>query len=271
MIKVYTNGIDFYEENKTILLTNEYTEPFFRLDYPLLTKAGKDEYAIRVQEGNACLLALCVEPYSILLHGDKSLASELVLFLTSNGYRIKDYLCSIELGQAMIPLFQSKGFDFHLSLGMDFMEADRKTSEPLNAVVHPTADDVDQLFEMTCNFIKDCGLTDIAKKERILENLENYRILKIDGKIASMIKIQEWTDRATKISMVYTRNEYRNQGCARAIVSYALNEIVDSKKVATLNVDQKNPISYHLYSSMGFRKIFSQGVFSPISAENVKN
>jgi len=50
MINVYANGIDFYEENKTILLANEYTEPFFRLDYPLLTKAGKEEYAIRVQE-----------------------------------------------------------------------------------------------------------------------------------------------------------------------------------------------------------------------------
>ena len=40
-----------------------------------------------------------------------------------------------------------------------------------------------------------------------------------------------------------------------------LNEIIDSGRIAVLNVDQKNPVSYHLYTSMGFRKIFSQGVF----------
>ena len=70
-----------------------------------------------------------------------------------------------------------------------------------------------------------------------------------------------WTDRDTKISTVYTRDEYRNQGCARAVVGSVLNEIIGSGKTAVLNVDQKNPVSYHLYTSLGFRKIFSQGVF----------
>ena len=30
---------------------------------------------------------------------------------------------------------------------------------------------------------------------------------------------------------------------------------------ATLNVDEKNPISYHLYTSLGFKRMFSQAIY----------
>ena len=61
MVKEYANGNEFYEENKEILLSNKYTEPFFRFDSPLLVKAGKEEYALKITEGKSCLLVLCVE------------------------------------------------------------------------------------------------------------------------------------------------------------------------------------------------------------------
>lgn len=262
MVKEYANGNEFYEENKEILLSNKYTEPFFRFDSPLLVKAGKEEYALKITEGKSCLLVLCVEPYSILLHGDKSLANEFVNHVTANGYRVKNYLCSIELGEQLASCFINEGYFFNLSLGMDFMEAKERTSDSYSQVEHPTIDDADELYQLTVNFIRDCGLTDKARKERIIETLDDYRIVRKDGFIASFAKIHEWTDRDTKISTVYTRDEYRNQGCARAVVGSVLNEIIGSGKTAVLNVDQKNPVSYHLYTSLGFRKIFSQGVFA---------
>ena len=262
MVKEYTDGISFYEENRDFLLENKYTEPFFRLDSPLLIKAGKDEYALKFHDGPACLLAMCVEPYNILLYGDESLAEEFVHFVSANGYRVKDYLCSLELGKKLIGCFRKEGYDFRLSLGMDFMEAREKTSEPSGQVESATEDDVDELHEMTCSFIKDCGLKDTVHKERIRETLKEYRILRRDGRIATFVKKHEWTDEDTKISTVYTRDEYRNQGCARIVVGSVMNEIIDSGKTAVLNVDRKNPVSYHLYTSLGFRRIFSQGVFS---------
>ena len=261
MVKEYANGNDFYEENKDILLSDKYNEPFFRLDSPLLLYAGKEEYALKVTDGESCLLALCVEPYSILLQGDKSLAGDFVNYVTANGYRIKNYLCSIELGEELVSYFRNEGYRFKLGLGMDFMEADQKTCVKDGPIEHPTKDDVDELYEMTTCFISDCGLGDVARKERIRETLQDYRILRRDGVIASFAKLHEWTDRDTKISTVYTRDEYRNRGCARAVVGSVLNEIVDSGRTAVLNVDRKNPVSYHLYTSMGFRRIFSQGVF----------
>ena len=95
-----------------------------------------------------------------------------------------------------------------------------------------------------------------------MKNTDTYRVLRRDGRIASVAKVHDWTDTDSKITTVYTRNEYRNRGLARIVVGNALNEIVASGKTAVLNVDRKNPVSNHLYASLGFRKIFSQGVFA---------
>ena len=262
MIKEYANGNDFYEENRDVLLSDKYSEPFFRFDSPLLTLTGKDQYALKVSEGGSILLALLVDPYNILLSGDDSLAEEFVGYLTSNCYRIKDFQCPLEMGEKLVECFRREGYDFDLLLGMDFMEAKEKTAEPSEPVEFATENDVDELYEIVCNFIKDCGLNDIARKERIREKLDTYRVLRRDGRIASVAKVHDWSDTDSKITSVYTRDEYRNRGLARIVVGNALNEIIDSGKTAVLNVDRKNPISYHLYSSLGFRRIFSQGVFA---------
>ena len=262
MVKEDANGNDFYEDNRDFLLPDKYSEPFFRFDSPLLTRTGKDQYAIRVSEGDSKLLALLVDPYNILLSGDASLTGELVGFVTSNGYRVKDYQCSLELGEKLAGCFRREGYDFDLQLGMDFMEAKEKAEEPSEPVGLASEDDVDEIYEMICNFIRDCGLNDVARKERIREKLDTYRVLRRDGRIVSIAKVHDWTDTESKITSVYTRDEYRNRGLARIVVGNALNEIIDSGKIAVLNVDRKNPISYHLYSSLGFRRIFSQGVFA---------
>ena len=208
------------------------------------------------------LLALLVDPYNILLSGDDSLAEELVGYLTSNGYRIKDFQCSLDLGKKLVECFRREGYDFHLMLGMDFMEAKEKAAEPSESVELATEDDVDELYEIICNFIRDCGLHDEARKERIREKLDTYRVLRRDGRIVSVAKVHAWTDTDSKITSVYTRDEYRNMGLARIVVGNALNEIIDSGTTAVLNVDRKNPISNHLYASLGFKRIFSQGVFA---------
>ena len=262
MVKEYSDGKTFYEENKEFLLSDKYTEPLFRLDSPLLTQAGKNEYAMRFSEGKATLLVLCVEPYSIMMFGDVSLADELVCYLTSNGYLIKNFMCPMNLGEKLMESFKKEGYDFHVSLGMDFMEAKEKNDTPSDGVEIPTEGDVDEVYELICSFVRDCGLSDVIKKERIRSTIGNYRILRKDGRIISIVKIHEWTDSDSKLTSVYTRDEYRNRGFARIVVGSAVNEIIDSGKIAVLNVDMKNPVSNHLYASLGFKKIFSQGVFS---------
>ncbi|MCR5564764.1 MAG: GNAT family N-acetyltransferase, partial [Gammaproteobacteria bacterium] len=80
-------------------------------------------------------------------------------------------------------------------------------------------------------------------------------------------KLSQYPDASYKIAFVYTRDEYRGKGYARKVVNSVKNEILDKGFVATLNVDQKNPISNHLYESLGFKKVFSQGVYVPKNKE----
>ena len=61
--------------------------------------------------------------------------------------------------------------------------------------------------------------------------------------------------------MLFRSPAYRGKGLARLVVNTAKNEILAQGKLATLNVDKKNPISNHLYRSLGFEPVFSQGEY----------
>ena len=110
-------------------------------------------------------------------------------------------------------------------------------------------------------FVSDCGLLDKPEKEPFRKILDSFRIIRADGKIVSMARIAPATQDDLRLVLVYTRNEYRGKGYARKVVNSAKNEILTSGKRATLNVDRKNPVSYHLYLSLGFERMFSQGEF----------
>ncbi len=69
------------------------------------------------------------------------------------------------------------------------------------------------------------------------------------------------TDNSCRITHVYTIKECRENGFARTVVNTLKNEILNIGKIATLNVDQANPISNHLYETLGFKKIYSQGIY----------
>ena len=144
---------------------------------------------------------------------------------------------------------------------MDFMEAREVTEPSCPNVEIPTEADLEELVECKTCFVKDCGLNDPVSLERTRQRLGEYRILRRDGKIVSMAGISAATPNAMKIAAVYTRPAYRGKGLARLVVNTAKNEILAQGKIATLNVDKKNPITNHLYRSLGFKPVFSQGEY----------
>ena len=147
------------------------------------------------------------------------------------------------------------------ALAMDFMEA-RRVTEPSAPEVEPAReDDLDEIFDCAQRFVADCGLLDKPEKESFRKVLDSIRVIRADGKIVSMARIAPATGDDLRLVLVYTRDEYRGRGYARKVVNSAKNEILASGKRATLNVDRKNPVSYHLYLSLGFERMFSQGEF----------
>ena len=261
MIVSYQTGAEFLQDNQAYLQTDPYLSTFFTLDAPLLKEAGKINYALRCEQGDKRLLALKVEPYNLLLFGEEAFVPELLRFLFDGGYEIKNYLCASELGYALMRELEPYGRRYEEALAMDFMEA-RSVTEPSAPEVETAhEDDLDAIFDCAQRFVADCGLLDKPEKEPFRKILGSFRVIRADGKIVSMARIAPATKDDLRLVLVYTRDEYRRKGYARKVVNSAKNEILASGKRVTLNVDRKNPISYHLYLSLGFERVFSQGEF----------
>lgn len=266
MIKKYKNGNDLIEENDDYLKTNKDLSAFFYLDAPLLKKTDQINYALKVTCGKQQLLAMKVEPYHLLLFGSPDCAKELVAYLFSEKYELKGILCSEDLGEKLLSVLKSDyNMEYIEALAMDFMEA-RSITEPTSTeVISGEEADIDEIFECLQKFVVDCGLLDQASRNSVEKGISNFRLLKKDGLIVSMAKMIDSSDEAMRISDVYTRNEYRGKGYARKVVNAVKNDILDKGKIATLNVDKKNPISYHLYRTLGFKRVFSQGEYRRVN------
>ena len=186
---------------------------------------------------------------------------ELLQFLFDGGCELKNYLCASELGYVMQRELEPYGRRYEEALAMDFMEA-RTVTEPSAPEVETAGKgDLDEIFACAQRFVADCGLLDKPEKEPFRKVLDSFRILRADGKIVSMARIAPATQDDLRLVLVYTRDEYRGRGYARKVVNSAKNEILAAGKRVTLNVDRKNPVSYHLYLSLGFERMFSQGEF----------
>lgn len=256
MIKNYQNGHDFINDNAEYLNKNKYLSVFFFLDAKLLNETSNTNYAVKVQNNEFKLLALKVEPYNMLLYGDKECLRELLEYLKLQGLALNGIMCPKEIGDCLV-----KNHNYIEDILMDFMETNEYTEPSSNEVEKATIEDVEEIHLCTLNFFKDCGLKDKPDIEAIKKKIDQYRLIKVDGKIASMASFSKGTEDSCRISYVYTKPEYRNHGYARKIVNSIKNEILDMHFTATLNVDQKNPISNHVYSSLGFKKVYSQGIY----------
>ncbi len=261
MIREYGSGADFLAENRELLERNRYMSVFFFIDGKVLDSATDENYALRAEAEGGVLLAMRVRPYNLLLYGDAAPLGELLGRLSEGGYRFDGILCPMELGE-LLP--DSGPESYRLSMGMDFMEALEVTEPSYPGIETPTGADTEELLECFTRFFADCGLPDVPTVESVRARLPGIRLIRADGKIVSCASMNPDTVTSRRLSHVYTRPEYRGKGYARKVVNSIKNEILASGYAATLNVDRKNPVSNHLYSSLGFRKVFSQGVYEKV-------
>lgn len=262
MIKLYENGNALLAEYADYLNTNPYLSQWFFVDGPLITAPDRLNYAVSAGTAESPLLAIRVEPYSTVLFGHEEAAEELVEFLLTEGFCFDRYLSSETLGECMrTVILERRGFRYEEVLSMDLMEAKTVDYPSDPSVTAPTSEELPQILELSARFITDCGLIDEVDEAVTRATLPDYRILRIDGKIASMAKLGRRSGPFDSITGVYTKPEYRGQGLARRVVNSLKNEILSGGKFASLSVDKMNPISNQLYTSIGFVRVFSQGEY----------
>lgn len=258
MIKCYTNGCDFISENKEFLDTNPYMAVFFYIDCKALKDIDSKNYAIKVEKNGNRLLAIKVEPYNLVLFGYANLTKELLDYMNINHLEAKGIIAEESIGNELIQNH------YELMIGMDFMECKEITIPSSKDVLDADESDIDSIYDLSFSFFKDCGLPDIPSKDKIKEMIHRFKAIKKNGKIVSMAAYNNDTDQSYRITHVYTIPSERGKGYAKMIVNAIKNEIIQSGKIATLNVDKKNPISYHIYESIGFKRVFTQGIYNRI-------
>ena len=263
MIKEYKNGASFIEDNNEFLKKNPYLSAFFYLDAKDISSIDQNNYALKAIDNKKILLALRLAPFGLLLMGNAECLDELLEYIKYYNYNASEIMCETYIGQQLV-----KHYNYYQEIGMDFMETKTKSHYKSHDVVVPTLEDVDELLDLMDKFHTEAGVTGSVNKEKLIMALPKTRVIKKDGKIASFARFTYNTDTSDRISYVYTRPEYRNLGLAKMIVASIQNEIIASGKTATLNVDQKNPISNHLYASLGFKKVYSQGVYVKNSSQD---
>lgn len=264
MVTIYQTGSDFLEANDRYLGTDPHLAAFFRMDAPLLRCADTVNYALRCASGEAALLALKAEPYDLLLFGDPGLVPELLGFLFGSGYEVKNYLCVPEVGAVLQQELLRRGRPYEEALAMNYLEC-RAVTEPSDpAVVSAGSSDVDEIFDCLVRFIADCGLDDKPDREHVKKLIDRYHVLRENGQIVSMASVGHAPDGTDRITAVYTRDEFRGRGYARRVVNTLKNEILAEGRTAALYVDRRNPVSSHLYASLGFRRVFSQSEYRPV-------
>ena len=264
MIKEYINGSEFIKDNDSFLKTNNYLSLFFYLDAPLLTEIDKHNFALKVssEKENEDLLVLSVSKYNMMLFGSEKRVDELADYLIDNDSEYSGILASEEVGNAFAKAMKERNVTVSEVIAMDFMEANCITEASCSEVEVATINDLQEICELLHRFYVDTGLKDELDEAKVAYIIDYFRLIRVNGEIASIAKRSVVNnDDNVRISYVFTKDKYRGMKYARKVVNTLKNEIIDEGYIATLNVDKKNPISNHLYSSLGFEKVFSQGVF----------
>ena len=262
MVTKYLNGKDFLKDNKQFLLKNKYETQLIIFDAEILEECTNLNYALKIEEDDKRLVAIKVEPYNLILYGDKTLLGELLIFIKNSGFEVPGIFCGTDIGNELMRIAtKTYGEEFFLHLAMDFMICDEITEKSANTGDKPDSQDVTEIVDCLKSFYKECGLSDRPILEKVKATLDTFRIVKRDGKIAAMARIGRDVEGALRITTVYTRPEYRGLGLAKALTNELKNEIIESGKIATLNVDQTNPVTQHIYSSIGFKKLYSHGIY----------
>ena len=261
-IKIYADGAAFLAENQALLDTNPQISAFMALDAPLLKETGKINYAVKCERNGKTLLAMKVEPYHLQLFGDADCAGDLLDFLTREGYEVRNYLCEKTLGDAVAREMEARlGVRYEEALAMEFMEA-RESTEPSSPEVGAADEgDLDEICACMERFLIECNLQDKLNREAMRRNIGDFRVIRADGRVASVGKAVRDIGESMRITNVYTREAYRGKGYARKVVNAIKNEILAAGKNATLNVDRRNPVTNHLYRALGFKPVFAQGEY----------
>lgn len=253
MIKIYENGSSFYEENKKYLDTKPIETAFFKVNCAYIESMQWDSYAIKIEENGKTILALKRRGVNLLLFGSVDLATKLAGVIYDLNLYVGALLTSPKLGETFLKEYTKLSLSsYEVTHSMDLMKSDKCMLADESMVEKASLEDANEIYNLENEFMIETNINMTITLENVKEMIDSTYLIRKDGVIASTSRVSKRNELIASIGSVFTRKEYRGQGLAKILVSALRNKIVKKNMIAYLYVDKKNPISNHVYSSIGF-------------------
>ncbi|KAK8834432.1 hypothetical protein M9Y10_018151 [Tritrichomonas musculus] len=262
-LTVYDNGQDFLNDNYAILQKNPIETNFFKLNAKNMHDMSNG-FVCKLTEDNRFVLALGFKKYPMLIFGDNSLLRSLALNLTQQNFTFDRILAPAETAKSFINCFeQIYGGDHEIVHSMDIMMCTKliKNDTNTSSVEYAKQSDVQEIANIIYQFnlnVHQHSEPISTFVDDVKNRINNFVLIRLDNKIVSIAQKTREDENLCSISSVYTREDYRCRGLSRKIMTFLTNQIIESGKIAYLFVDKTNPISNHLYTSIGYSYISPQ-------------
>lgn len=267
-LRLFKNNLDFIHEYEYYLLKYE---PYLRLFFQNLE--SNDELQDNQIRGGVyfndqlVLIFLNAYPYNLQLFviNEPSLQAieYLVNYIIKNKIIIRGIQGSKKDCESFIKYYyQETNRIIKPMLNMDILVLDKLTYlQTKGEIVLAEEPDLKQLTKMLINFYQEALGEDVSYDLALnkIENFINEKSLfvykNVDGEITSFVKYINCLPNGYSISLVFTLPYHRGKGYAKEMMYLVSKMLLKQKKYLMLFVDQENPISNHVYKSLGFKKI----------------
>lgn len=256
MYKIYTDGMKFIKENKNILNANILDTSFFNINASKMNGFTRENYLIKIYDGEKTLLLCQFYPYNLLLFGDETLCKEASDVICDHNLFFQAVLAPKNIYEEFYRHYINRmGGSIKVNLSMDIMYLDIIKDIDTSAVINCTSKDKEELYKLCKAFaIEALGQADNGGiKSLVDEYYYNFYCIKVNDEIVSIARKTRDEEKICSISYVYTKKEFRNKGYAKAVAGRISKEILLDGKTPYLYVDKKNTISNRAYSSLGFK------------------
>ena len=255
MYKLYKTGQEFLDENIDLIRGDRLGTTFFEANANAIAVCDDANFALRVQDGSEVLIAIRVNGYPLVVYGSTCCANELATAVSQNKLQFSKVIGYYDIVTAFLNCYeQLVGGSHKVNLSMDIMYCQQVNSCDTSQVEQATAHDVDEIAQMVVDFTTEAvnEAQDFnAVRDKVASVIDRYALIRINGEIVSMGYFHI-DGELCRISNVYTKPSHRNRGYSRKVVTYITQQAIDCGYLPCLHVDQHNPISNHLYSSIGY-------------------
>ncbi|HOI46856.1 MAG TPA: GNAT family N-acetyltransferase [Bacilli bacterium] len=275
-IKYFDTVKQFLNEFNEILLEKEEVNQLilFNANNMLVQEQVEGSFygGVWNEEGVLKFIFLHMPPYNLLISSigevDNRVTESFAMDIASNHPLIRGINARKEVAYVFSNAFvtiRRCNIETHFTLDIMKLTKTNDCNLPNGIFRKATDQDIPLIVEWNQAFFAYIGetievLEDYIKKIKTRVNEGKYYLFETpDNIVVSMAAASRYLTYGVAIGPVFTPEIYRNKGYGMAVVHHLCQALLqDGHRYVTLYVDQKNPVSNHVYLKIGFEIVEDQ-------------